>query len=523
MEKLKKLPIGIQTFSEISTGNYIYVDKTERIFQLVNDNKYYFLARPRRFGKSLLVSTLEAYFKGRKELFKGLAMERLEQEWEEHPVLRLDLSGTNYEAGEDLKARLRNHLSQWEAIYGKATEEENIDVRFGTIIKQAAEKTGKKVVLLVDEYDKPLIDTITNEKKQEEFRNILHGFYANIKASDEYIRFALLTGVSHFSKLTIFSGLNNLKDISLNEDYFDICGICQTELEPNFRPYIERLAQKQKMEYSVCLAKLKEYYDGYHFAKNTKGIYNPFSLLNAFDTKEFGNYWVDTGTPTLLVDCLKSNPNYHFEALTRDSIDASKLADIRPADNDPRPLFYQTGYLTIKDYDTFINEYTLDFPNREVQESFLKFILPNYLQDGTNNNYALTSAAFIKDLIKRNIETFMHRLQAFLASIPYDLTSKYTYEVHYQTVMYILFKLLGYYIHAEYKTSDGRIDLLFQTKTDTYIIELKVNGTSQEALNQINNKQYDIPFSLNGTKLTKVGVAFNKDKRTIEDWLIEID
>lgn len=522
MEKLKKLPIGIQTFSEISTGNYIYVDKTERIFQLVNDNKYYFLARPRRFGKSLLVSTLEAYFKGRKELFKGLAMERLEQEWEEHPVLRLDLSGTNYEAGEDLKARLRNHLSQWEAIYGKATEEENIDVRFGTIIKQAAEKTGKKVVLLVDEYDKPLIDTITNEKKQEEFRNILHGFYANIKASDEYIRFALLTGVSHFSKLTIFSGLNNLTDISLDKRYYDICGISESELEPNCKKYIERLAQSEEISYDDCLAKLKEYYDGYHFAAKTQGIYNPFSLINAFDKNEFGTYWMDSGTPTLLVDCLKSNPYYNFETLTRDSIDASKLADIRPADEDPRPLFYQTGYLTIKSYDSILSEYTLDFPNREVQESFLKFILPSYIKV-VNNNYALTASAFIKDLFKRDIGTFMHRLQAFFASIPYDLTSKYTYEVHYQTVMYILFKLLGYYIHAEYKTSDGRIDLLFQTKTDTYIIELKVNGTSQEALQQINDKKYSLSFSLDGTKLTKIGVAFNKDKRTIEDWLIETE
>lgn len=397
----------------------------------------------------------------------------------------------------------------------------SIDVRFRNVIRQACEKAGEKVVLLIDEYDKPLIDTITNEKKQEEFRNILHGFYANIKASDEYIRFALLTGVSHFSKLTIFSGLNNLRDISLSEDYYDICGISESELQPNFQPYIERLANRSKISYENCLAQLKEFYDGYHFAEDTPGVYNPFSLLNAFNANKFGNYWVDTGTPTLLVDCLKHNPNYHFETLTRDSIDASKLADIRPADNDPRPLFYQTGYLTIKDYDTFINEYTLDFPNREVQESFLKFILPNYLTEGNNNNYALTSSAFIKDLIKQDIDTFMHRLQAFFASIPYDLTSKYTYEVHYQTVMYILFKLLGYYIHAEYKTSDSRIDLLLQTKTDTYIIELKVNGTSQEALQQINDKKYSLSFTLNDTKLTKIGVAFNKDKHAIEDWLIE--
>lgn len=523
MEKLKKLPIGIQTFEKIREGDYIYVDKTERIFQLVNDGTYFFLARPRRFGKSLLVSTLEAYFKGRKELFTGLAMESLEQDWDEHPVLRLDLSGTNYKNAKSLNDKLEAYVNSWEKQYGKEVNVSNIDVRFGAVIRQAYEKTGQRVVILIDEYDKPLIDTITNEKKQEEFRNILHGFYANIKSSDEYIRFALLTGVSHFSKLTIFSGLNNLTDISLDEDYYDICGISESELQSNFQPYIERLSDKSKISYNECLKKLKEYYDGYHFAKNTKGIYNPFSLLNAFGKRDFGTYWVDTGTPTLLVDCLKNNPYYNLTNLTRDGIKETKLADIRPDDSDPRPLFYQTGYLTITSFNNITGQYFLDFPNREVGESFLEFIMPRYARPTTNDGIVLSATNFFEDLLNRDIDTFMHRLQAFFASIPYDLTSKYTYEVHYQTVMYILFKLLGYYIHAEYKTSDGRIDLLLQTKTDTYIIELKVNGTSQEALQQINDKKYSLPFTLNDTKLTKIGVAFNKDKHTIEDWLIETE
>jgi hypothetical protein len=520
--RLKKLPIGIQTFSEINNGEYVYVDKTERIFQLVDGGKYYFLARPRRFGKSLLVSTLEAYFQGRKDLFKGLKLEQLEKDWKEYPVLRLDLSGENYSSLQVLNNKLDYYLDQWAKQYDIHLEIRELGVRFGALIKEISNKTGKHVVLLIDEYDKPLIDTIAKHELFSQFREVLHGFYSNIKASDAYIRFALLTGVSHFSKLSIFSGLNNLTDISLSTDYYDICGVSESELRPFFKPYIEELAQKNNLSYEDCTKKLKEYYDGYHFAENTEGIYNPFSLLNAFLAKKFGTYWVNTGTPTFLVECLQKN-TYSLKNLTGTGINEQKLTDIHPYDNDPRPLFYQTGYLTIKTYDNEFREYTLDYPNREVEESFMNFIIPYYINTKSVETDTFSVVDFTKDIIKGDVEAFMQKLKIFFAGIPYDITieTAYRYENYYQTILYIIFKLIGFHIHAEYKTSNGRIDLLLQTKTTTYIIELKANGTAKEALEQINNKQYTLPFELNGTQLVKIGVAFNKDKRLLEDWVVE--
>jgi hypothetical protein len=517
MEKLKKLPIGIQTFDTLRKDDRIYVDKTERIFDLVNDNgKCFFLSRPRRFGKSLLITTLDAYFSGKKELFRGLAIGNLEKEWRKYPVLRLDLSGVNYDCKDVLIEKLQYNLKDWCKKYDITIEQKDVSIAFGAMIKSLYHKTNSQIVLLIDEYDKPLIDTINKTSLQEELRNILHGFYANIKANDEYIRFAILTGVSHFSKLSIFSGLNNLQDISLSKKYFDICGISEKELEPNFEPYIRRLATQTNLSYADCVKKLKQYYDGYHFAENTMGIYNPFSLTNAFAQDKFGTYWVDTGTPTFLVECLKNN-TYSFDKLTDTGITANKLSDIRPKDNDPRPLFYQTGYLTIKDYNELFDEYTLKYPNREVEESFLNFVLPYYFVNKSGNNFSVVD--FIKDVMQGDIEAFLKKLKIFFSDVPYDMTSRY--ESYYQIILYILFKLMGFYIKAEYRTSNGRIDLLLQTNTDTYIIELKVNGTAQQALEQINNKQYSIPFEQNNTHLTKIGIAFNEKERNLEDWIIE--
>jgi hypothetical protein len=513
----KLYPIGIQSFEEIRKGGYHYVDKTRLIYQLVKTGKYYFLSRPRRFGKSLLVSTLEAYFKGKKELFTGLAIDTLEQEWTEYPVLHLDLNAQKYETPDSLENILNDALNRWEKLYGTAPSETSLSLRFKGVIQRAAQLTGHNVVVLVDEYDKPLLQTINNEPLQDDFRSTLKAFYGVLKSYDKYIRFALLTGVTKFSKVSVFSDLNNLTDISMDHRYASICGITEEELFHDFEEDIRMLGEANQLTPEETRNKLKDWYDGYHFGIECPDMYNPFSLLNTFARMRFGNYWFDTGTPTFLVEVLKES-RYDLNRLTNEMAMADSLGGIDTMRRDPVPILYQSGYLTVKGYDDEFQVYYLGFPNKEVEESFTKFLLPCYANlDSGNPAFELTS--FVRDVRQGNIDAFMTRLKSFFADTPYEVIRDL--ELHYQNVMFIVFKLLGFYTQVEYHTANGRIDLVAKTDRYIYVMEFKLGGTAEEALQQIEDKQYAKPFETDPRKLYKIGVNFCNQTRNIEKWLVK--
>lgn len=508
-------PVGIQSFDKIRTGGYVYVDKTELIYSLVKAGQYYFLSRPRRFGKSLLISTLEAYFLGRKELFKGLAIERLEKEWNTHPVLHLDLNTEKYDTAESLENKLSLNLKYWEERYGSNENEYSTATRFEGVIRRAAEKTGRKVVILIDEYDKPMLQAIGNEQLQNEFRNTLKAFYGALKSCDQYIRFALLTGVTKFSKVSVFSDLNNLMDISLDRRFANICGITARELDAVFGEDIAELAQQTGNTGTETRQMLKEQYDGYHFAEDSDDIYNPFSLLSTFSRMQFGSYWFETGTPTFLVQLLKQS-RYSLHRLTDEMATSDSLAGIDTMDANPVPVLYQSGYLTIKGYNREFRIYELGFPNKEVEEGFTRFLLPCYahLESG-NASFELMN--FVKDVRSGNVTAFMKRLQNFFADTPYELVRDL--ELHYQNVLFIVFKLLGFYTQAEYHTSEGRIDMVVKTDRYIYVMEFKLDGTAEEALEQIREKHYDLPFAADTRKVFRIGVNFSNKTRGIEKWI----
>lgn len=371
----KTYPIGIQNFESLRNDNYFYVDKTKLIYQLARSGRYYFLSRPRRFGKSLLISTLEAYFEGKKELFKGLAIENLEKDWIKYPILHLDLNIEKYNSPDSLDKILNNKLEYWESIYGTRPSETSFSLRFAGIVRRAYEQTGQRVAILVDEYDKPMLQSIGNEELQRSFRDTLKPFYGVLKSMDGCIKFALLTGVTKFGKISVFSDLNNLNDISMDERYIEICGITEKEIHENLEDELHELARRQKMTYDEVCKELKECYDGYHFVEDSIGLYNPFSLLNTFDKMKFGSYWFETGTPTYLIELLKQN-HYSLQRIAHEETDADVLNSIDSASQNPVPVIYQSGYLTIKGYDRRFGMYRLGFPNREVEEGFIKFLLP---------------------------------------------------------------------------------------------------------------------------------------------------
>lgn len=513
----KKYPVGIQSFSDIREGGYFYVDKTALIYKLVQTGKYYFLSRPRRFGKSLLISTLEAYFKGKKTLFKGLAMESLEKDWIEYPVLHLDLNAKKYEDSSSLLAILNRHLEKWEAEYGAEKRDRAPEERFAYIIDKIYIKTGKQVVILIDEYDKPLLQTIGNEELQDDFRGTLKAFYGVMKSSDRYIKFALLTGVTKFSKVSVFSDLNNLEDISRDARYASICGITQNELESSLSEEIKELAIVNNLTLEQTKKELKEWYDGYVFEERSENIYNPFSLLNTFAKMKFGNYWFETGTPTFLVKSLKKN-RYPLSELPGTMATSETLAGTDSVDENPIPLLYQSGYLTIKSYDTEFMTYTLGFPNREVENGFTRFILPYYASVQKAESPA-EIVRMVQEVRAGKVESFMTRLQSFFADTPYELVRDL--ELHYQNVMFIVFKLLGFYTQAEYHTSKGRIDMLVKTDKYIYIMEFKLDGTAEQALQQINEKKYAQPFASDGRTIIKIGANFSTKTRSLEKWMVE--
>lgn len=408
-----KYPIGLQSFEDIRKSKFLYVDKTDMVYNLTRDGKYYFLSRPRRFGKSLLVSTLEAYFSGKKELFTGLAIDSLEKEWASYPVLHLDLNSQKYDDTQKLEAILDWNISRWEELYGSYEQETTLSLRFSGVIERAYKKTGKQVVILVDEYDKPLLQAIGNNELQADYRGLLKSVYGALKSQDRYIRFALLTGVTKFGKVSVFSDLNNLQDLSMDEEYQALCGVTQDELETIFAEPIKQLATKYKLSVEEALCRLKERYDGYHFVENGIGIYNPFSLLNTFKRLQFGSYWFETGTPTYLVELLKQD-NYRLPNLTKEVSTADVLNCIDTASNNPIPVLYQSGYLTIKSFDEEFGEYRLGFPNKEVEEGFTRFLLPYYTglrNPETPFQWASSCVTFVRDVQKTSCNAWQHSLQ----------------------------------------------------------------------------------------------------------------
>ena len=511
-------PIGIQNFEKIRKEGYTYVDKTALIHRLVTTGTYYFLSRPRRFGKSLLISTMEAYFKGKKELFEGLAMEQLEKDWTEYPVLHLDLNGKEYDSPQALTKNINYYLSLWDKELATDTSSVNdIDIRFKQIIDIACEKTGKKVVILIDEYDKPIVDNLGNPELADNFKKTLQGFYSVLKAKDGQIRFGFLTGVSKIGKLSVFSGLNNLTDISIEPEYSDVCGISEEDLHKYFDESVAELAEANNLSIDECYGKLKDMYDGYHFSEESDGMYNPFSLLSTFRSRKFKEYWFETGTPTLLVNVMKQTS---FDVTTlSDQVEVSveDLGGMQDIINRPIPLFFQTGYLTIKDYDKEFNIYTLGFPNDEVKNGFLKFIFSYYVPVNPAEGNT-TTAKLAKALRTGSPDVFMRTLEALFANTTYQIQGDS--EKNFQYAMYIIMELIGEYVQAERATSNGRIDLLLQTKDYIYIIEVKIDNTADAALQQIEKKGYAKPFVNDPRKIFKIGVSFSTENRRIEDWKV---
>lgn len=514
----RKLPIGIQTFEKLRKEDYLYVDKTEFVWKMACTSTPYFLSRPRRFGKSLLLSTLEAFFEGKKELFEGLAIEKYEKDWITYPILHLDLNARKYETPADLLAMLNQYLEKWELLYGNDKQERSPEERFAYIIERASIITGKNVVVLVDEYDKPLLQAMQNEPLLEAYRSILKAFYGVLKSADRYLRFAFLTGVTKFAQVSVFSDLNQLQDISMWYDYATVCGITKDELTVSFQPELETLSKVNDLSYQDTVDEMTRLYDGYHFHPAGDGVFNPFSVLNALKAKEFNDYWFQTGTPTFLVELLKDS-DYDLRVLM-DGVEASSTAftEYRAEARNPIPLIYQSGYLTIKAYDKEFKTYRLGFPNDEVKYGFMNFILPFYtpIPDGERRFYI---GKFINELREGDVSAFLTRLKSFFADFSYELNEEK--ERYYQVVFYLVFKLMGQFTEAEVRSARGRADAVVKTSRYIYVFEFKLNGTAEQALQQIDDKGYLIPYLSDGREIVKVGVEFSAETRNLSRWLVK--
>jgi len=531
----RKIPIGIQSFEDLRRKNFLYVDKTLYAFKLANLGKVYFLSRPRRFGKSLFLSTLKAYFLGQKELFKGLYIEKAEEKraeiekneaWGEYPVFYLDFNVGRYDLDGALAESLDYFLKKEEKIYGLKNEGDSFGKRFQSLIETAYNKTGKQAVILVDEYDKPLLQTMgVNEALNEEYRNTLKAFYSVIKTCDQYIRFAFLTGVAKFSKVSIFSDLNNLQDISMLNDYAEICGLTQAEIEKTFKPEIERLAKNTKNSYDKMLEELKKRYDGYKFSVVGESVYNPFSILNTFNSGELKNYWFATGTPTFLVNYLK-DAYYNVPDLDGNvEINETGIELYRADAKNPLPILFQSGYLTIKEYIEDVNMYRLGFPNDEVRYGFLENLVPAYSSLRPDET-GVSIWKFVEDIRAGNVDEFMERMQAIIAGVPYDNLPKDKLklrEQNYQTAVYLIFKLMGQFVQTEIHCAKGRADCIVHTKDSIYIFEFKLMsaGTAEDAIVQIKENGYAAQFKTSSKKIILIGSSFNEEERTIGEWKTE--
>jgi len=514
MNQQRRFPIGVQSFSEIIEGNYAYVDKTALVHYLANYGKCFFLSRPRRFGKSLLVSTLEAYFGGQKELFQGLAIEQLETKWVQYPVLLLDLNNEIYTSPDALISILERHLNKWESKYGENSKEKTVVDRFSGIIDRAVEQTGKQVVILIDEYDKPLTETIDNEELNAQMRTILKGFYATLKSQDRNIRFSLLTGVSRFSQVTIFSGLNNLIDISMEEEFADICGVTEQELRDNFDADVQRLADKNKLTKEGAYAKLRDNYDGYHFVPGGVGLYNPFSLMNVLNFRNFKDYWFATGTPTFLVKLLQQ-ADYDLTDLYEDSYADNEALQNIDVHNDAIAVMFQSGYLTIKDYNG--GAYRLGFPNGEVQRAFMKFLVPFYMNIG-NTNKRVTYSMKLRDAVQGgDVDKMMLLFKEMLGKTPCESNEDSPLELHYRNIICVMVNMCGEHVEIEKATARGRIDVAIESKDYVYVMELK-RGTTDEAAEQIENRHYLDAYAADTRKVIALAVALNDNTHNIGNW-----
>ena len=505
MRTKSAFPIGIQSFKEIRTNNYLYVDKTEQIFNLIETGKVYFLSRPRRFGKSLLVSTLDSFFSGKKELFVGLKIEGLEKEWISYPVFYIDFGGKEYRARKDLEEKLYSILDNIKKEYN--------------VTSSASEKYKKNVVVLVDEYDKALLETAGNKIENENCRSLLRAFLGVLKPCDSYLKFVFITGVTKFSKVSVFSDLNQLNDISLSQAAQDLCGITQAELEKYFKDEIGILAQTNNISVNECLKLLKDKYDGYHFSKELVDVYNPYSILKTFSDNFFGTYWFETGTPTFLIKQLEQNnfDLYNFSDGVEYSI--STLMNKSDADFDIVQLLYQTGYITIKEWNRELNTFVLKYPNSEVEYSFLAVLMPSFLKENQRTS-DFWIREFYKDIKDGNIDSFMTRLKSIVASVPYS-TDKRPSEHDFQITIYLIFTLMGQFTTAESYTNKGRIDCVVETSDIIYLFEFKVNETAKNALSQIVYKNYEEKYSYSRKKIVKIGATFNSTTKTLGDWIYE--
>lgn len=514
-----KYPVGIQSFPEIREGGYLYVDKTALLYELTK-GKYYFLSRPRRFGKSLMISTLETYYRGRRELFKGLALDSLTEDWEVHPVLHLDLSNGQYRSPEDLVQVLDYFLKIWEREYGVAQEDIAglpPNLRFNHVIRSAWRMTGKKVVILVDEYDKPVLNAIANETVAEGYRSLLKAFYSNLKSLDEYIEIGVLTGVARFSKVSIFSDLNNLRDISFEERFAGICGVTTEELDKYFAQGMIDLAIKQGLTREEVGLQLRMKYDGYHFAKVSPDIYNPFSLMNVFAKLDMGTYWVDYGTPEFLVSMIESG-NWLLADLAPVEIDADYLQSAGLLTSDPVPALYQTGYLTIKEYDSEFRSFILDYPNEEVRHGLSSSLVPYFIEKSQQRG-RFTVQKFVRYITSGDIDGFMQQMESMIAGVPYS--ERGSSEAHFQNACYILFTLMGQFVKVEDHTSDGRIDLTVEASRYVYLFEFKVNSSAEEAMAQIQRKKYWLKYVGCGKEICLIAAAFDSATRRLTGYLVD--
>ncbi|MBR1471948.1 MAG: ATP-binding protein [Lachnospiraceae bacterium] len=516
----RRFPIGIQTFEKIKEEGYIYVDKTEYVHRLVQNGGQYFLSRPRRFGKSLFLSTLRAYFEGKKELFEGLAVAELEKDdpdaWQEYPVFYIDFNKKNFKADGAIEEVLVSHLTEWEKIYGSEYEKKPLEERFQHLVETAYKKTGKGAVILVDEYDKSLLEAGDSERLEHN-KAVFKGFFSTLKSYDRYIKFVFITGVTKFSKVSIFSDLNQLKDISLVRDYSGICGITEGEMKNTFMPEIEALANEDGISTDECISKLRKMYDGYHFSSYAEGVYNPFSLFNALQDKNYGMYWFSTGTPTFLIEKLKSS-GFDAKQFTTDEYyeDEASLTDYRIESENPVPLFYQTGYLTIKGFDKEFRSYALGYPNEEVKYGFLKSLTPYYLCD-ENAASPLDVRNFVKNLRKGDTDSLRERFTALFARLPYPEDERVV-EQNFQNVIYIVFMLLGQFTMTEIHSARGRADVIAETDDYIYVFEFKRDKSAEEALQQIEDMGYAKPYAADRRTVLKIGVNFDSKERTIDGW-----
>lgn len=518
MEKTVIYGVGEQSFEVMRERGCLYVDKTRFIEKIIGSGgQYYFLGRPRRFGKSLFISTLKCFFQGWRDLFKGLYADTMDWDWRPRPVLHIDLNIEKYQRDTDLKEVVESMLRAWEKEYDVTPMSDNISVRFREIIEAAYKKTGERVVILIDEYDKPLVSNLHNNGMFEYYRDELASLYSNFKSSAEYIRMVFLTGVSRFAHLSVFSGLNNIRDISFSDQFNDICGISEDELIQNFKEGIHELAEKYGKSDSDIRKELKSRYDGYRFSGNGKDIYNPYSIVNVMEEKEFRNYWMHSGQATLLLEQLKRF-NVALEDIIHTKCSLNALIGLYLSNPSPLALLYQTGYLTIKDYDSRRDIYTLGIPNREVEEGFFSYLLPFYAHVSKGDSMLLVYR-LIDELDCGDAEGFMNDLKGMFASVSYEMQMEKEQNLH--NALLILMKLLSLEVSTEYHTSNGRIDLFISTKQYYYIIEIKLDRSAREAIEQINSKDYALPFKTDGKTIIKIGVNFSTKSRTLSDWIVE--